>query len=335
MKGHWLSFCSEWNETLARRPTAMIIFFSGTTTLTWATTFVSLSMATQLHTVLAMPEFAVGFLVMRTTSRLRMPINLAIAATIARQFPIFSELKISPLLAAFAADEETKAKMRSFRERLEESPRHSERSQRLVKGFFSNFTRFWAWAEGPIDKYGLAYFLASKASNVATLTGATYVTMQGFDVPGMLSSWGATTELQGNSGLLACTAVINVAFAPAHFYGACVAVQALERLASGMWTEAQQQLKEKEERGTLTEAEQNQLEMTESQMVTAMIGFISCLVCCCDIAFGLYIMRKLYTSQTGDSKDSKDGEDSKGSREVAEGFVTAPRGSVAGLVSGE
>merc|ERR1740121_119392 len=100
--------------------------------------------------------------------------------------------------------------------------------------------------------------------------------------------------------------------------------KALERVASGMWHQSQLELRQKQSNTTLTEAEQHQLVMTESQMITAMVGLISCLVCGCDIAFGLYIMRKLYKSQTGDGEEGQDsGGEPKQGNPGAEGIATA------------
>lgn len=239
-RSRWSAFCTSWNETLVRRPTAMIIFFSSTCTLSWISVFSALSMSSYATAVVAAPDFAIGWFVMRMTSRLRMPLNLALAAPMSRFFPALSELKVSPLLSVFAADEESAAKMKAAREKLETSPQLTEFAQRCVKKSFSGFSRFTAWVEGPIDKYGLSYFLSSKVTNVSTLTGATYLSMQGMDLPNLLTSWGLSGDLQADSGLLACTAALNVMFTPFHFYGSVVIVQGFERLATRLWEERQQ-----------------------------------------------------------------------------------------------
>lgn len=301
----------------------MIIFFSSTCTLSWISVFSVLSMSPSAVSLLAAPDFAVGWLVMRMTARLRMPLNLAIAAPLSRFVPALSELKVSPLLTVFAADEESAAKLKAARERLETSPKLSEFSQRCIQKTFSGFSKFTSWVEGPIDKYGLSYFLASKVTNVSTLTGATYLSMQGMDLPGTLSSWGLSGDLQADSGLLACTAALNVTFTPLHFYGSVATVLCFDRLATRLWAERQGELEEKEKTGVLTEEEDDHKQnLSEEHMRKAVVGGASVLALCFDLAVSLFIMRRMFKSGTKEA--GKDAEDVSSTTSAEDEGANAP-----------
>merc|ERR1712087_1074523 len=123
------------------------------------------------------------------------------------------------------------------------------------------------------------------------------------DLPSILTSWGLSGELQADSGLLACTAALNVIFTPLHFYGSVAIVQCFERLATRLWEERQQELKEKEKVGdVLTEEEEDHKQnLTEEHMRKAVVGSASVLALCFDLAVSLFIMRRMYSSGTKDS----------------------------------
>merc|ERR1712087_751716 len=112
------------------------------------------------------------------------------------------------------------------------------------------------------------------------------------DLPSILTSWGLSGELQADSGLLACTAALNVVFTPLHFYGSVAIVQCFERLATRLWEERQQELIEKEKVGDV---------LTEEHMRKAVVGSASVLALCFDLAVSLFIMRRMYSSGTKDS----------------------------------
>ncbi|CAE7162517.1 unnamed protein product [Symbiodinium necroappetens] len=56
--GYWISFCCAWNEVLARRPLAMVVFFNATSTMTWLTALTLLSSSAEIQRVLAAPDYA-------------------------------------------------------------------------------------------------------------------------------------------------------------------------------------------------------------------------------------------------------------------------------------
>lgn len=98
--------------------------------------------------------------------------------------------------------------------------RYADATKQRLRSTLDGAARFARWAEGPIDKYGLSYFIVSKVSNVSTLAAGAAAAAHGLDVASLLSTLGLSGELQGDSGLLACTVAVNVGFTPLHFLGA-------------------------------------------------------------------------------------------------------------------
>jgi len=236
----WDAFCDRWNVALARDPAPVVIIFGGATVLTWAAIFGTLSMIPAAHGALAAPEFAVGWLAMRGTSRLRMPLQALLAAWVSLLFPTLSKLKVSPLLTVFVADTETKAHLH----RLVQSPRLNKRAQQALERSFDGFGRFVRWAEGPVDKFGLAYYLTARATGLAALSGATAAALHGLDLPAILSSWGFPSALQSDAGLFACAAALNTFCVPLHFYGTVSTIAILDRQASLLWQVKEQELQD-------------------------------------------------------------------------------------------
>lgn len=238
-------FCDSWNEKLTQHPIPMVIFFRGIGTLTWAPIFCVLSMSTSARSLLAAPEYAVAWLVVSTTFKLRQPLNAILAATLSRMVPAVSKLKVSPLLAFFATDRRTREAIDEVRKSIETSAQLSKWTQDMLKGSFRSGASAIRWVEGPIDKYGFAYFLAGKATSISLLGGATVAMTYGLDVPGVLSQLGLSGDLQDEAGLLACCSVLNVALTPIHFCGTVNGIQYLEQRASDVWQEEQREEREK------------------------------------------------------------------------------------------
>jgi len=314
----------------------MVIFFSAAGTLTWGTIFGALTVFGAGHGVLAMPEYAVGFLVMQVTRRIRMPLNAAVAAPLSRAMPQLSLLKISPLLACFAADAQTHNTLQRARRRIEEHPRLGELGQRCARRFFSGTVRLGKFLEGPIDKYGLAYFLTSKVTSVAVLGGATAAAAHGLDVPGMLAAWGFTGKFQNDAGLLAAAAVMNVLCTPVHFLGATGSVRALEGFASRMWEERQEELQSlKRAHASMVEARaggdprtgedkdrpmpgasDDEEPLTELEVQTNVVTNVSILVLILDMMCMFYVARRLFHNQMDPQEDEAGGTDGPCAKEA-------------------
>ncbi|CAK9015055.1 Hypothetical protein (Fragment) [Durusdinium trenchii] len=141
----WNAFCANWNEAIARRPIAVVAFFNASSTITWLTVFGTLSYSLE-HAQINLADYAVGWLAMRSTVKLRQPLNLALATVLSKFEPRLSMLKVSPLLTAATADAETRSAIMSV------------------------------WAKlfrCPMDRCGLAFFLCNKFTNVCVLLTAT------------------------------------------------------------------------------------------------------------------------------------------------------------------
>ena len=84
------------------------------------------------------------------------------------------------------------------------------------------------WLEGPIDRYGLAYYLSSRFSGVATVGVAGCLVHQGVDVGAHLAAWGVGQGVGDVVGTAAAAVVGNVAFVPLHFYATVYGVRGLD-----------------------------------------------------------------------------------------------------------
>lgn len=306
----WQKFCSNWNVVLTNYPIPMVIFYRGVCTVTWAVIFHALCASSIALSALAHPNYAVGWLVMQSTVKLRQPINAALAATTSNLVPALSLLKVSPLLVFFAADAKTKSMLGSARTSIEESPLLGSQGQELTKRCFNGFTRFVRWAEGPIDKYGFSYFLSAKFTGLLTLSMSTLAASHGLDISGVLSHWGFSSELQADAGLLACAAGFNTMLAPVHFVGAVRLAQFLEKQAISSWRE-EQRVKSHTPVERVPEEEDEQ---TESDYCRNLLSNMALLGVIMDVGFTVYIMKRLARAQTqtADSSPSSETEQSSG-----------------------
>eukprot|EP00929_Paragymnodinium_shiwhaense_P108940 TRINITY_DN75290_c0_g1_i1.p1 TRINITY_DN75290_c0_g1~~TRINITY_DN75290_c0_g1_i1.p1 ORF type:complete len:451 (+),score=89.95 TRINITY_DN75290_c0_g1_i1:111-1463(+) len=240
----WTSFCERWNADLNKYPMPMVVFFGTGNLLCWAVIFSTLSASTSLCALLARPEFAVGWLVKRCTGRVRLPLHLALAAPLSAAVPALSKMKVSPLLAAVVADPESRKQLRNFRLGIQRHDSWPSSRKRSFQRGYRKICRLAKWVEGPIDKFGLSYFITSQFTGFMTISAATYGAMHGLDVPGMLTSWGFSGDLQQDAGLFAVAAVLNSACTPLHFWAAVRTVSALENKAAGIWAEQQDELRD-------------------------------------------------------------------------------------------
>ncbi|CAE8617953.1 unnamed protein product [Polarella glacialis] len=217
--GRWDLWCDHWNAVLSRRPLATVVFWNASCTLTWASVFGALSSSPTATALLASPDYAVGWLLMRATVKFRQPVNLGLAAVVSKLLPGLSMMKVSPLLAFVTPDAESRNALTSLRRWAFRLPFLGAGGRRLLRRFLRRSSDFVSWAQGPIDRYGLSYFLAAKVTSLTTLCGGTIAAMQGLDVSASLTWLGLSSELQKDAGLFACAAALNVPLAPLHFYG--------------------------------------------------------------------------------------------------------------------
>ncbi|CAE7696296.1 unnamed protein product [Symbiodinium pilosum] len=174
---------------------------------------------------------------MRSTFKVRQPLNFALAAGASRQMPSLSLLKVSPLLTAVTADPDARKSMMSACAAIFRWPWLGAGGRAMLRKFFAGGGRLLRLAEGPIDKCGLAYFLSAKFTSLTTVAVATSASMRYSDLQSRLAAWGISGDLQEDAGLLACASFINVAFVPLHFYTAVRVVCFLEFIAADTWKE--------------------------------------------------------------------------------------------------
>ena len=215
--------------TLQRRPTNVIAGYLSSQSLTWGTLYTGLAASA----VVFPPELAVGWMAARLTRRMRMPINVAIAAGAVRVAPALSALTVTPLLTGLQPGDAKAldAKWMSTRAYLEGTqPVGAHRD--TMRGVMDRIEGFGRWVQGPVDQYGLALFLSGKVSWLATLLTVSVATRHGLDIQPTLVWLGMGADgLQSSMGCLAAAAGMNIAFTPAHFYLAVKGAQAQEALA--------------------------------------------------------------------------------------------------------
>mmetsp|Transcript_11246 Transcript_11246/g.24376 ORF Transcript_11246/g.24376 Transcript_11246/m.24376 type:complete len:363 (-) Transcript_11246:26-1114(-) len=307
--GYWSSFCCAWNEVLARRPLAMVVFFNATSTMTWLTAMTLLSSSAEIQTALAAPDYAVGWLTMRSTFKIRQPLNFALAAAASKRMPSLSLLKVSPLLTAVAADPDSRNSMMSVCAAVFRWRWLGVRGRAMLRRLLTGAGRLLRLAEGPLDKCGFAYFLSAKFTNLCTVALATVASMQYADLQSRLAAWGVSGDLQEEAGLLACASFLNVTFVPLHFYASVQLVRFLEGVAEDTWKQVhlEQHLNDS---GNAVALPQDASEMNEEEFKKNLIILAACGAALTDAAVCLYFMRRLTKSPAtciSDSLDSADG----------------------------
>ncbi|TMW60831.1 hypothetical protein Poli38472_000873 [Pythium oligandrum] len=140
------------------------------------------------------PEFALAFAASRPFRRVRLPLDIAAAAAVAKIFPAFSRVKLSELMNVMpgrqkAALEATGATSASVM------------SKSVDKVF------------GVIDSYGAAYMMGSRLMGVGVVTALYVLIKQGVDVMPILATLGVE-EVGTALGSYAAAVVFSSAFYP-------------------------------------------------------------------------------------------------------------------------
>ncbi|CAE7860839.1 unnamed protein product [Symbiodinium necroappetens] len=115
---------------------------------------------------------------MRSTFKLRQPLNFALAAAASKQMPSLSLLKVSPLLTAVAADPDSRKSMTSVCAAVFRWRWLGVRGRAMLRRLLTGAGRLLRLAEGPLDKCGFAYFLSAKFTNLCTVALATEIRLQ-------------------------------------------------------------------------------------------------------------------------------------------------------------
>jgi hypothetical protein len=148
------------------------------------------------HQALGGPEFAIGYLVSKVTSKFRQPVNLSIAALFLKLFPMLSHVKASALLyiPITPKEEGTDKKDRSSDDNI--------------------ITKIATWTMAPLDKYGFSFYIASKLTVFLTIGGTALLIRQGVDISVLLESLGISSTLQDVGGAAGVASMVNVGLIP-------------------------------------------------------------------------------------------------------------------------
>jgi len=245
--------------------------------------------------------------------------------------PKIADVKVTPLVTGFAADARSRRDMAESRERLERSfPLAGKAVDAAARGF--------RWLEGPVDRYGLAFYLSGKATFLATMWGSAYFVRQGVDVQGILAGWGIDEGYGEAAGTIAGAATVNAFLTPLHFLAVAYGVKGIEWEAKRMAespdliqyvemyrkgaregrAEREAERKEqggndyknddREDRGKEEEEEEEEpvKEFLENRAVKA----IGMLLLFYSLSVSLYAIRKL--KETAEGKDKKEKKEAKG-----------------------
>jgi hypothetical protein len=248
-------FAGDFNEVIEKNPLTLFWIFMGSRTGTW---FVLYKVSAAMN-LFPGPELALGFLVSRVTSKIRQPVNIAMAAACAAAFPKLSLLKVSVLLTGLVPGE------KGLESGLKEYAK-SETAKKMLNGMWSGLK----FIQGPIDKYGASWYISSKITTMATILGGAYAIKSGLDVTSVLSEWGFATDMQDGFGAMAGAFFINTPLVPLHLV---LAVGATKQVGPRItaWVEEQDRLeaeaverdeaeRKKAEREGTREARQRNLE---------------------------------------------------------------------------
>ena len=220
----WGRFVRDWNATLLRSPQTVVSTFLASQSTTWVCLYGGLS---TLPSGIMAPELAVGWMASRLTRKFRQPLNLALSAAIVRVVPAVSELKVTPLITGVVPDKQAREQAARARAKV-------VAALPFMDGVFTRGKAGLEWLNGPVDRFGLAFYLAGKVTSLSTLLATTAVVRQGVDVVGVLAGWGLTGDFSDALANLAGSGAMNAAFTPAHFALAVYGTQGQEAAAAAL-----------------------------------------------------------------------------------------------------
>jgi hypothetical protein len=209
-------FVNDLNDAIASSPPLAAVTFLSMRAATWYVLVFLLN--TDMVDSFIDPfgaEWAVGYLAMRVTGKLRQPLNVAIAAALLKVFPALSSVKASALMGVIKPD----PPQRTVGELIRTRPPSAV--QQKVQHAID-------WLNGPLDKYGFAYYLASKCSIAIVICGTAWAVKHGVDIQAQLSDWGVSQGVQVGAGSMAGATMINLINLPAHLYVLPPALRAVQ-----------------------------------------------------------------------------------------------------------
>uniref|UniRef100_M4B1S5 Uncharacterized protein n=1 Tax=Hyaloperonospora arabidopsidis (strain Emoy2) TaxID=559515 RepID=M4B1S5_HYAAE len=140
------------------------------------------------------PEFALAFAASRPFRRFRLPLDLVVAAGVAKIFPALSRVRLSDLTGALPA-----------------------RASASASSAFSGsgiMAKAMGTAKEVIDNYGAAYMMGSRLAGVGVVCAFYALIKQGVDLMPILASFGVQ-EVGSTLGAYAAAVVLSSALYPA------------------------------------------------------------------------------------------------------------------------
>lgn len=156
--------------------------------------------------ILQGPELAAGWVAARVTCKLRQPANLALAGAIAHVCPAISNIKASAILGSVSLPSSPPSPSSSS----------SSSSSSLTSIVSDGVTKACAWVQGPVDKYGMAWYVSSKLTALSTLLGCSLALRSGVDVVALFQACGLSLALNEGVSGMAGAALLNTTLLPLH-----------------------------------------------------------------------------------------------------------------------
>lgn len=206
------------NNSIAASPSTGMITFLGMRAATWyGLVFLLNTDVIPLHFG---AEYAMAYLVMRVSGKLRQPLNVVFAAGLHKAFPVLSTIKASALMGMIAPPPSAQA----------------EREKPPTK-FELKMKKFADVVNGPLDKYGFSYYLAAKMSITVVLFGTAGLINHGIDIQSYLTEWGVSDKVQNGAGSMAGATLLNLLNLPLHLYLLPYALTGMHQLQKEVTTQ--------------------------------------------------------------------------------------------------
>jgi hypothetical protein len=302
----WSKFALNWNVTLAKRPQEVISTFLAVQSTSWLVLYSALAASA----VVFPPALAAGWMCARLTKKFRQPLNIALAAGLVRLVPALCEIKVSPLVTGIAADSHTMKELMEQKEKL-------EKNVPILKPAILSVSLGAAWLQGPVDKYGLAYYLSSKASFLLTMGATSVMIKQGIDIESIVANFGISEGVGEAVGTLAGASAANALFTPLHFYSVIYGIRMMENTARQLRLHVpeevyegyrEQRMKKRMEReggDASSGRSDNSWEQEKEQMENGVVRMIGLLLLFYSFGVSMYALRLMGQTANKEKEESE------------------------------
>lgn len=209
LDGRYGEWVREFNLATRTKPAALLAAMVGSEFALLGTTYTLLSMAES-----AIPaDLAVAYMVNRVLKRFRMPVDLAVTATIARLLPNFTHAKLTRVLSKPFA--QLAAARRAPADPTKPGPSFMgiDRDGNVTSKWLRPVTNV-------IDSYGVLYALGARLTGVASTLTIYALLRSGTDVQA-LTEWAGVAAAGNTAGAFAATVLLtSTAYFPVCILGA-------------------------------------------------------------------------------------------------------------------